>query len=120
MANPIMKNVDAAETAEESYGCVIENVCAICAYDGICEVKYKGTCKIARAIRLRLYKGGMPKVGGQTPAEKLNTLRDEVRKETAKEILQRVYDCCEMRVDERIHKNTIKNFAKEYGVEVDA
>lgn len=36
----------------------------------------------------QLYTLTIQKVGGQTPAEKLNTLRDEVRKETAKKILQ--------------------------------
>ncbi len=51
-----MKKVDVDKVAEQAVEYVLSNPCAICSCESFCGVKYKGTCKIRRKIRLRLFK----------------------------------------------------------------
>lgn len=55
MANQIMKKINVAKTVNQAVEFVQSNPCHICSLEGICGVKYKGTCKIARGIRIALY-----------------------------------------------------------------
>ena len=54
--NPEMKNLDFDKVAEQAVNYAMSNPCAICSCESFCGVKYKGTCKIRRKIRLRLFK----------------------------------------------------------------
>ena len=54
--NPEMKRMNFDKVAEQAVKYVLSNPCAICSCEGICGVKYKGTCKIRRKIRFRLFK----------------------------------------------------------------
>ena len=53
--NPEMKRMNFEKVAEQAVKYVLSNPCAICSCESFCGVKYKGTCKIRRKIRLRLY-----------------------------------------------------------------
>lgn len=53
--NPVMKKVNVAKTVNQAIDYVRSNPCCICSCESFCGVKYKGTCKIARKIRLCLY-----------------------------------------------------------------
>ncbi len=55
MANPIMKKINVAATINQAVEFVQSTPCHICSLEGFCGVKYKGTCKVARGIRLALY-----------------------------------------------------------------
>ena len=65
MPNPIMKEINPKEIAKQAIGFVHSFPCSICSLEGICGVKYKGTCKVMREIRINLYKGikGMDEEG---------------------------------------------------------
>ena len=56
--NPEMKNVNVDRVAEQAVKYVLSNPCAICSCESFCGVKYKGTCKIRRKIRLGLCRLG--------------------------------------------------------------
>ena len=48
------RNIDVAKTVNQALGYVRSNSCCICSYEGSCGIKYKGTCKVARELRLAL------------------------------------------------------------------
>lgn len=60
MANPIMKKIDPVEVAKQAIEYARSNPCCICSCESWCGVKYKGTCKIARKIRLSLWHAKEP------------------------------------------------------------
>lgn len=53
--NPEMKNVNVTATVNQAIDYVRSNPCCICSCEGWCGVKYKGTCKIRRQLRIALY-----------------------------------------------------------------
>ncbi len=54
MPNPIMKKINIAATVHQAIDYAFSNPCCICSCEGICGIKYKGTCKVARGIRKAL------------------------------------------------------------------
>lgn len=53
--NPIMRTMNANETAKQAIDYVISNPCCVCSCDGFCGIKYLNTCKIRRKIRVCLW-----------------------------------------------------------------
>lgn len=53
--NAQMKSINVARTVNQAIDYVRSNPCCICSCESFCGVKYKGTCKIARKIRLCLW-----------------------------------------------------------------
>lgn len=53
--NPVMKKVNVADTVNQAIDYVRSNPCCICSCESFCGVKYKGTCRIARRLRMALY-----------------------------------------------------------------
>ena len=45
-------------TVNQALDYVRSNPCCICSYEGFCGFKYKGVCKVARQLRIRLLKAG--------------------------------------------------------------
>ena len=52
--NPELRNLNFDKVAEQAVKYALSNPCALCSCESFCGVKYKGTCKIRRKIRLRL------------------------------------------------------------------
>lgn len=50
MANKFMKEINVARTVNQAIGFARSFPCKICSLEGVCGVKYKGTCKVARGI----------------------------------------------------------------------
>lgn len=55
MAIPELKNLDVEETVKQAIRAARKNPCKICPFYGLCGVKYKGTCKLSRKLRIALY-----------------------------------------------------------------
>lgn len=53
--NPIMRTINANETAKQAIDYVVSNPCCVCSCDGFCGIKYLNTCKIRRKIRVCLW-----------------------------------------------------------------
>ncbi len=53
--NPAMRKVNVAKTVNQAIDYVRSNPCCICSCEGFCGVKYKGTCRIGRQLRIALY-----------------------------------------------------------------
>ena len=49
---------EVAETVNQALDGVQTNPCCICPKKGLCVITYKGVCKIARQLRIRLIKAG--------------------------------------------------------------
>lgn len=49
---------EVVETVNQALDKVQSNPCCICSYEGFCGIKYKGVCKVARQLRIRLIKAG--------------------------------------------------------------
>ena len=54
MAYPFMKKINVAKTVNQAVGYAQTQPCKLCSLEGFCGVKYKGTCKIAKGIRIAL------------------------------------------------------------------
>lgn len=46
------------KTVNKALDYVRSNPCCICSYESFCGIKYKGVCKVARQLRIRILKGG--------------------------------------------------------------
>lgn len=53
--NPIMRKINSDAKAKQAIDYVVSNPCCICSCEDFCGVKYKGTCRIRRKIRLCLW-----------------------------------------------------------------
>ena len=49
---------EVAETVNQALDGVQSNPCSICPKKGLCGITYKGVCKVARQLRIRLIKAG--------------------------------------------------------------
>ena len=49
--------VSIEESAEMSVESILKNTCLVCIHKDRCGLKYKGVCKIARRIRIKIYGG---------------------------------------------------------------
>jgi len=49
------KDIDIKDTVNKAIRYVKYNPCCICSLEGRCGVKYKGTCKVLRQLRIRLF-----------------------------------------------------------------
>lgn len=52
--NPMMNKVNVARTVNQAIDYVRSNPCCICSCESYCGVKYKGTCKICRRLKIAL------------------------------------------------------------------
>lgn len=50
----LVRPTDINKTVNQALDYVKSNPCSICSYEGICGIKYKGVCKVARQLRIRL------------------------------------------------------------------
>lgn len=53
--NKSMHKMNADKVAKQAIDYAASNPCCICSCESFCGVKYKGTCKIRRKIRLCLW-----------------------------------------------------------------
>ncbi|PWL46844.1 MAG: hypothetical protein DBY45_01880 [Clostridiales bacterium] len=49
------QKIDVVSTVNQAIRFIKSCPCAICSRGWDCEIKYKGTCKVARELRIRLY-----------------------------------------------------------------
>jgi len=49
-----MKEHDTTQTVNQAIRFVKSNPCCICSNESFCGVKYKGTCKVWRGLKLKL------------------------------------------------------------------
>jgi len=49
-----VRPTDIKSTVNRALDYAKSNPCCICSYEGICGIKYKGVCKVARQIRIKL------------------------------------------------------------------
>lgn len=49
---------EVAETVNQALDGVQSNPCSICPKKGLCGITYKGVCKVARNLRIRILKAG--------------------------------------------------------------
>ena len=52
--NPMMNKVNVVRTVNQAIDYVRSNPCCICSCERFCGVKYKGTCKIRRRLKIAL------------------------------------------------------------------
>lgn len=52
--NAQMKSINVARTVNQAIDYVRSNPCCICSCEAFCGVRYKGTCKIRRRLRIAL------------------------------------------------------------------
>ena len=52
--NKLMRKINADKTAKQAVEYVCSNPCCICSCEEFCGVKYKGTCKIRRRLKIAL------------------------------------------------------------------
>ena len=53
--NKAMEKLNPNTVAKQAIDYVVSNPCCICSCESFCGVKYKGTCRIGRKIRLCLW-----------------------------------------------------------------
>ncbi len=53
--NKAMEKINPDTKAKQAIDYVVSNPCCICSCESFCGVKYKGTCRIRRKIRLCLW-----------------------------------------------------------------
>ena len=49
-----VRPTDIEKTANQALLKVKADPCCICGYEGICGIKYKGVCKVARLLRIKV------------------------------------------------------------------
>ena len=54
--NSPVTSQEITRTVNQALSYVRSNPCCICSYEGLCGIKYKGVCKVARQLRIRLLK----------------------------------------------------------------
>lgn len=50
-----MKEENTTQTVNQAIRFVKSNPCCICSRESFCEIKYKGTCKVWRELKSKLY-----------------------------------------------------------------